>query len=111
MFLESIEYTATLIDYISRQIDLPVASVATTLGEKNISNLCHNAPMNRLLPISQIAREVISDNYLTSKSWQDSNVENLTFGKDIAALVDSKTPDKHKYVAVLYGLLLDIRQE
>ena len=52
MFLESIGYTAMLIEYVARQTGCSVSDIATVLGRTKIFNLCHNAPMNRLLPDS-----------------------------------------------------------
>lgn len=110
MFLESIGYTATLIDYVARQTGRSVSDITTTLGLTQVFDLCHNAPMNRLLPIKQIAREVIIDNYLTSSSSSDDLIADEEYGMRIAELVGAATQDKHKYVDELYGLLIGERQ-
>lgn len=59
MFLESIGYTAILIKYVARQTGRSISDITSTLGLTQVFNLCHNAPMNRLLPIERIAREVL----------------------------------------------------
>lgn len=108
MFLESIEYTATLIDYVARQVNRSIPDVASVIGEQKIFNLCHNAPMNRHLPMSRIAKEVIHDNDLPGQRWAEGVVEDPSFGRRMAARVASKESDKHHYASVLYELLLDI---
>lgn len=106
MFLESIGYTATLIEYVARQTGLSVSEIASTLGITKVFNLCHNAPMNRLLPIEKIAREVAFDNYLFPKFLGDSILVNYEYGSRIEKLVGAATQDKHKYVDELYALLI-----
>lgn len=109
MFLESIGYTATLIDYVARQTGRSVHDITMTLGLTQVFDLCHNAPMNRLLPIKQIAREVIIDNYLSSSSSSGDLIADEEYGMRIAELVCAATQDKHKYVDELYGLLIGER--
>lgn len=109
MFLESIGYTATLIEYVARQTGRSISDITSTLGLTQVFNLCHNAPMNRLLPIKRIAMEVISDNYLSAVSWSDGLVADQEYGKKITELVDAATQDKHKYVDELYSLLIGER--
>ena len=105
MFLESIEYTATLIEYVARQTSHSVAYVANTLGYIRVYNLCHNAPMNRLLPIKKIGMEVISDNYLPSSSFSDVLSPNIQYGAEIARYVAALANDKKEYVDKLFMLL------
>lgn len=105
MFLESIEYTATLIEYVSRQTGCSVANVVNTLGYTRVYNLCHNAPMNRLLPIKKIGMEVISDNYLPSNSFSDALSADFQYGEDITRRVATLTSDKKEYVNKLFMLL------
>lgn len=107
MFLESIGYTATLIDYVARQTGRAVSDIASTLGITKVFNLCHNAPMNRLLPIERIAMEVISDNYLSSVRWSDDLVVDTEYGEHITELVNAATNDRRKYVDILFGLLTE----
>lgn len=106
MFLESIEYTATLIEYVARQVGLPISNVASILGKTKIFNLCHNAPMNRLLPIEKIAKEVVFDNYLPCNNWVYSLVVHYEYGSRIAKKVGTVTDDKYEYVDELYNLLI-----
>ena len=106
MFLESIGYTATLIEYVARLTRRSVSEVTTTIGFRRVFDLCHNAPMNRLLPIDRIAMEVISDNYLSAVSWSDGMTVDQEYGKQIAESVGVATQDKHKYVDELYNLLI-----
>lgn len=105
MFLESIGYTAMLIEYVARQTGCSVSDIATVLGRTKIFNLCHNAPMNRLLPIKQIAREIIIDNYLNAPEWSDVLVANERYGAKIEKLVDATTDDKREYTNELFDLL------
>lgn len=105
MFLESIGYTATLIEYVARQTGRSAPDIATVLGLTKIFNLCHNAPMNRLLPIKQIAREIIIDNYLNATEWSDELMANERYGVKIEKLVAATTDDKHEYANALFDLL------
>lgn len=107
MFLESIGYTATLIDYVARQTGRSVSDIASTLGITKVFNLCHNAPMNRLLPIERIAMEVISDNYLSSVRQSDDLVVDTEYGEHITELVNAATNDRREYVDILFGLLTE----
>ena len=105
MFLESIEYTATLIEYVARQTGQSVSYVTNTLGYTRVYNLCHNAPMNRLLPIKKIGMEVISDNYLPSSSFSDALSPNIQYGAEIARQVAALANDKRQYVDKLFLIL------
>ena len=109
MFLESIGYTATLIEYVARQTGRSISDITSTLGITQVFNLCHNAPMNRLLPLKRIAMEVISDDYLSAVSWSDGLVADQEYGKKITELVGTATQDKHKYVDELYSMLIGER--
>lgn len=105
MFLDSIEYTATLIELVSRQTCMTVAAVTKKIGKERIYNLCHNAPMNRVLPIKRIGMEVISDNFIPVGSLETLVEPDWSFGKSIGAKVFQMTDDQKKYVDVLFALL------
>lgn len=109
MFLESIEYTATLIEYVARQTGCSVSYIANTLGYIRVYNLCHNAPMNRLLPIKKIGMEVISDNYLPPNSFSDALSVDFQYGAEVARQVATLTNDKKEYVDKLFVILTEGR--
>ena len=105
MLIESIGYTAMLVDYIARATHLPVAVIAETIGEAGIFRLAHNAPMNRHLPITQIAREVMSDYGIACKGPDFTAIPDETFSEAAIFEVQSATSQKNMYASVLYELL------
>lgn len=105
MLIESIGYTAMLVEYISRVADLPVAVIAKTIGEAGIFRLAHNAPMNRHLPITQIASEVMSDYGIFYKTPELAIVPNEAVSATAISNVQAITSQKSLYASVLYELL------
>ena len=105
MLIESIGYTAMLVEYISRVAGLPVAVIAKTIGETGIFRLAHNAPMNRHLPLVQISHEVMSDYGISCKDPDYTVIPNETFSAAAISEVQSATSQKNMYASVLYELL------
>lgn len=105
MLIESIGYTAMLLEYISRATHLPVAVIAKIIGEAGTSRLAHNAPMNRHLPITQIAREVMSDYGISCKTPDLTIVPNEAVSATAVSNVQAITSQKNMYASVLYELL------
>lgn len=105
MLIESIGYTAMLVDYIARATHLPVAVIAETIGEAGIFRLAHNAPMNRHLPITQISSEVMSDYSISCKSPDFTVIPNTAISEAIISEVQSTTSQESMYASVLYKLL------
>lgn len=105
MLIESIGYTAMLVDYIARATHLPVAVIAETIGEAGIFRLAHNAPMNRHLPITQIAREVMSDYGISCKAPDLTIVPNEAISATAISNVQAITSQKSLYASVLFELL------
>lgn len=105
MLIESIGYTAMLVEYISRVAGLPVAVIAKTIGDAGIFRLAHNAPMNRHLPITQIASEVMSDYGISCKDPDFTVIPDETFSDTAISEVQSGTSLKNMYASVLYELL------
>lgn len=105
MLIESIGYTAMLVEYISRATHLPVAVIAKTIGEAGIFRLAHNAPMNRHLPITQIASEVMSDYRISYKTPDFTIVPNEAVAATAISNVQTITSQKSLYASVLFELL------
>ena len=105
MLIESIGYTAMLVDYIARATHLPVAVIAETIGEAGIFRLAHNAPMNRHLPITQIAREVMSDYGISCKTPDLTIVPDEAVSATAISNVQAITSQKSLYASVLFELL------
>ena len=105
MLIESIGYTAMLVDYIARATHLPVAVIAETIGEVGIFRLAHNAPMNRHLPITQISSEVISDYSISCKSPNFTVRPDEAVSATVISEVQDITSQKNLYTYVLYELL------
>lgn len=105
MLIESIGYTAMLVDFIARTTLLPVAVIAKTIGEAGIFRLTHNAPMNRHLPITQIASEVMSDYSISCKSPDFAVMPDEAVATTAISDVQAITSQKNLYVSVLYELL------
>ena len=105
MLIESIGYTAMLVEYISRVASLPVAVIAKTIGDAGIFRLAHNAPMNRHLPITQIASEVMSDYSISCKSPDFAVMPDETVSATVISEVQAITSQKNLYTYVLYELL------
>lgn len=105
MLIESIGYTAMLVEYISRATHLPVAVIAKTIGEAGIFRLAHNAPMNCHLPITQISSEVMSDYSISCKSPDFTVIPNAAISEALISEVQSTTSQKSMYASVLYKLL------
>ena len=105
MLIESIGYTAMLVDYIARATHLPVAVIAETIGEVGIFRLSHNAPMNRHLPITQISSEVISDYSISCKSPNFTVRPDEAVSATVISEVQDITSQKNLYTSVLYELL------
>lgn len=103
--LESISFTATLIHYVAQMTGRTVADTAAAIGRYNIARLCHNAPMNRILPLAQIAREVIYDNALFRFGFDAPAEPDYSFGESIANTIGREVADKHRYADRLYELL------
>lgn len=106
MLIESIGYTAMLVDYIGRATHLPVAVIAETIGEAGIFRLAHNAPMNRHLPITQIAREVMSDYEISYQSPDFTILPDEAVSSTMISKVQAITSQKSLYASVLYELLI-----
>lgn len=105
MLIESIGYTAMLVDYIARATHLPVAVIAETIGEAGIFRLAHNAPMNRHLPIMQNASEVMSDYGISYKTPDHTIIPNEAVSAKAISNVRAITSQKSLYASVLYELL------
>lgn len=105
MLIESIGYTAMLVDYIARATHLPVAVIAETIGEAGIFRLAHNSPMNRHLPITQIAREVMSDYGISCKTPDLTIVPDEAVSATAISNVQAITSQKSLYASVLFELL------
>ena len=105
MLIESIGYTAMLVDYIARATHLPVAVIAETIDEAGIFRLAHNAPMNRHLPITQIASEVMSDYSISCKSPDFAVMPDEAVSATVISEVQAITSQKNLYTSVLYELL------
>ena len=105
MLIESIGYTAMLVEYISRATHQPVAVIAETIGEAGIFRLAHNAPMNRHLPITQIAREVMSDYGISCKTPDLTIVPDEAVSATAISNVQAITSQKSLYASVLFELL------
>ena len=106
MLIESIGYTAMLVEYISRVASLPVAVIAKTIGDAGIFRLAHNAPMNRHLPITQIASEVMSDYSISCKSPNFTVRPDEAVSATVISEVQAITSQKNLYTSVLYELLI-----
>lgn len=105
MLIESIGYTAMLVDYLARATHLPVAVIAETVGEVGIFRLAHNAPMNCHLPITQIASEVMSDYSISCKSPDFAVMPDKAVSTTAISEVQDVTSQKNMYPSVLYELL------
>lgn len=105
MLIESIGYTAMLVDYIARATHLPVAVIAETIGEAGIFRLAHNSPMNRHLPITQIAREIMSDYGNSCKTPDLTIVPDKAVSATAISNVQAITSQKSLYASVLFELL------
>ena len=105
MLIESIGYTAMLVDYIARATHLPVAVIAETIGDAGIFRLAHNAPMNRHLPMTQIASEVMSDYSISCKSPDFTVMPDEDVSATVISEVQAITSQKNLYTSVLYELL------
>lgn len=105
MLIESIGYTAMLVDYIARATHLPVAVIAETIGEAGFLRLAHNAPMNRHLPITQISSEVMSDYSISCKSPNFTVKPDEAVSATLISNVQAITSQKNLYASVLFELL------
>lgn len=106
MLIESIGYTAMLVEYISRVTHQTMAVITETIGETGIFRLVHNAPMNRHLPIAQIAREVMSDYGISCKSPDFAVIPDEDVSAIVISEVQAITSQKSLYASVLYELLI-----
>lgn len=105
MLLESIAYTASLVDYISQETGLSVDNVTKRIGQSGIERLCHNAAMNKHLPESRIAHEVEAD-YLSIIQVRGASAQwDTAFGHELMRTVEVSSTDRHKYAQRLYELL------
>lgn len=107
MLIESIGYTAMLVEYISRATHQPMAVIAETIGEAGIFRLAHNAPMNRHLPITQIASEVMFDYGISYQSPDFTILPDEDISSAMISKVQTITSQKNRYASVLYELLTD----
>ena len=105
MLIESIGYTAMLVEYISRATHQHMAFITETIGEAGIFRLAHNAPMNRHLPITQIASEVISDYGISCKVPDFTVIPDEYVSATVISEVQAITSQKNLYASVLYELL------
>lgn len=106
MLLESIAYTASLLDYIRQETGLAVSEVAKRIGHAGIERLCHNAAMNKHLPESRIAHEVEYD-YLSIIRVNGKTAQwNEVFGHDLMQSVEASGVDQYQYAHQLYELLV-----
>lgn len=105
MLIESIGYTAMLVEYISRATHLPVAVIAKTIGKAGIFRLAHNAPMNRHLPMTQIASEVMSDYGISCKIPDFTIIPDESVSATVISEVQAITLQKSLYASVLFELL------
>ena len=105
MLIESIGYTAMLVDFIARTTHLPVAVIAETIGEAGIFRLAHNAPMNRHLPITQISSEGMSDYSISCKSPDFTVMPDEDVSAIVISEVQAITSQKNLYTSALYELL------
>lgn len=107
MFIESIGYTATLIDYVAQLTEQPIPEVVSRIGVKHLTRIIYNAPMNQCLPILKIAKEVIydCDNLYCKPSAQA--VPNEAYGNQIMLQVKNRTLNKNKYAQILFDLLTE----
>lgn len=105
MLIESIGYTAMLVDYIAKLTHRDLANIASAIGEAGIARLVHNAPMNRHLPILRIANEVMHDYGITCR-YADLTAEvDKSFSASAIESVQSVATHKGQYASVLYSLL------
>lgn len=79
----SIAYTATLVKYVADITGKELMVVSTLIGDQGLSRLIYNAPMNRLLPLKQIAVEVIHD-YDIRSSVMNEAIPDAQFGNTVA---------------------------
>lgn len=108
MLLESIAYTASLVDYISQEIRCSVGEVTERIGPSGIARLCHNAPMNKHLPESRIAHEVECDYLSIIQIGGNSAIWNEVFGLDLMGAVKESCTNHHQYAHRLFELLTAI---
>lgn len=106
MQLESIGYMAILLEYIAQGLNCTMREVAEGIGEKGVERLCHNAPMNSLLPINKIADEVIYDYSLPGAAHFNPSWRNVHVGDTYMKAVAEKTTDKSKYVHIFYKQII-----
>lgn len=104
MYIESIGYLAMLLEYIASTTGNSVKSVAEKIGEDGIARLCHNAPMNRLLPIKKISQEVIHDYEIPGTDLKMA-IKNDMFGDICMGAVKERTSDKKQFVHVFYEMI------
>lgn len=105
MLIESIGYTAMLVDYVAKITHRDLADIANAIGEAGIARLAHNAPMNRHLPILRIANEVIHDYGITCQ-YPDLTAEaDKAFSASAIESVQATATHKSQYASLLYSWL------
>lgn len=105
MLIESIGYTAMLVDYIARATHRDLAAITQAIGADGISRLAHNAPMNRHLPLQRIACEVMADYGIVCKDPDFSVMPDDTLRNIVITQVQTATQQKNMYASMLYDLL------
>lgn len=104
MFLDSIEYVASLIKAAASACGLSIHDTALRIGREQISDLCHNAPMNQLLPARKIVGEIIQDYDLPYGVWEGDELD-VEFGAMIRAMVFAMVSDQREYPNALFTAL------
>ena len=105
MLVESIGYTAMLVDYIAKLTNRDLADIANAIGEAGIARLAHNAPMNRHLPILRIANEVMSDYEIFCHNPDLSVLPDTSFSKQTIIHIHATTSHKTQYATCLFRFL------
>ena len=75
------------------------------MGEAGIFRLAHNAPMNRHLPMTQIASQVMSDYEISCKSPDFTIIPDKAVSATVNSKVQKATSQENLYASVLYKLL------
>lgn len=105
MLIGRIGYAAMLVEYISWSTHHPMAIITKSMGEAGIFRLAHNAPMNRRLPITRIAWEVISDYGISCKALNFAVIPDEVVSATVISEVQAISSQKSLYASVLYELL------
>lgn len=105
MLIGRIGYAAMLVEYISWSTHHPMAIITKSMGEAGIFRLAHNAPMNRHLPMTQIASQVMSDYEISCKSPDFTIIPDKAVSATVNSKVQKATSQENLYASVLYKLL------